>query len=204
MAWARNRMLGYWAKLYAQTDAERAIEPAIAALGRRYRSQHPFWNMSAFADFALIDDKIVIEVDGRSHDAPAQKEKDLLHMLQWSKMGWQVVRLTNEQATQEPERALSAAIQTRADGTLVARPPVATEGQLLEALDRLRADYPHLLELAAKRPRRGRPPGAKTRRTSSARARPAGSRTRSSPSQLPQSPPPQSAGDVLAQAPRWE
>lgn len=193
-------MLRYWAKLYEQTDSERAIEPAIAALGRRYRSQHPFWGMSAFADFALIDDKIVIEIDGRSHDAPAQKEKDLLHMMKWSQMGWQVARITNEMAVRDPEGAIRAALQVRPDGTLQVRPPVATEAQLQEALDRLRVDHPKLLVQAAKRPRRGRPPGARTRRPSAAQARPAGSRTRSSRVQSPPSPPPQSGVDTMA---RW-
>ena len=198
-----HTMLRYWAKLYEQTDSERAIEPAIAALGRRYRSQHPFWGMSAFADFALIDDKIVIEVDGASHDRPAQKEKDLLHMLEWSKRGWKTVRITNESATREPETAIRAAVLQRPDGSLVARPPQASEVQLQEALDQLREDYPQLLAAAARRPKRGRPRRIASRPAPPARkrGRPAGSRTQSAPDRGGVLAPKQTGG--LAAMARW-
>jgi hypothetical protein len=91
-----NRMHGYWAKLNKGTDSEWALEPAIAALGRPYRWQYPFWTIHRFADFALIDDKLVIEVDGDSHLKPEQAAKDVETERLLNSMGWQVVRCRNE------------------------------------------------------------------------------------------------------------
>jgi very-short-patch-repair endonuclease len=96
-------MLGYWYRLYHNmTPSEVALEPAIAALGERYRSQHPFLKHKLFADFALLDRKLIIEVDGSSHDTPKQKYKDALHELALHKDGWRVVRCTNEEAQSDP------------------------------------------------------------------------------------------------------
>lgn len=92
-----------WARLYTnQTEPEKRMEPAIAALGRPYRCQHPFWKLHHFADFALLQDKVIIEVDGKSHQAPAQRLKDLKHTLALQEMGWTVVRCSNEEALSDP------------------------------------------------------------------------------------------------------
>jgi very-short-patch-repair endonuclease len=106
-------MLQNWARLYTNlTEAEQSLEPAIAALGRRYRAQHPFFGLRLIADFALIDDKIVIEVDGSSHRATAQKQKDLQHMLALEAKGWAVVRCKNEEALQDPHGTLDRLLKS--------------------------------------------------------------------------------------------
>lgn len=93
-----------WYYLYAnQTAAELALEPAIAALGRRYRAQHLFPKLRHVADFALLDDRLIIEVDGRSHLKPDQIRKDLKHTLALLDLGWRVVRCSNEEAEQDPQ-----------------------------------------------------------------------------------------------------
>lgn len=96
-------MLQNWGRLYHNlTDAEQALEPAVAALGKRYRVQHPFFGLYLIADFVLLDDKIVIEVDGSSHDTLDQKRKDLKHTIALEARGWAVLRCKNEEALHDP------------------------------------------------------------------------------------------------------
>lgn len=149
------------------TEAEKALEPAIAALGERYRVQYPFLALKYFADFALLDRKIIVEVDGDSHNTPAQKEKDLQHALQVLELGWVIVRVTNEQASQNPEKTVKIALEVAGYLEL----PQSKDEQVRELtaqLDRLRQDYPVLLAAAAKRAKSRRQSalvGAKLRRS---------------------------------------
>lgn len=150
MAWRGNPLLGYWHRLYsAPTAAEQALETGIVGLGTRYRAQHPFLGLKLIADFALLDDMRIIEVDGKSHDAPAQKKKDLEHMIALKALGWDVVRVTNEQAMANPLETAEAA-----------RSAPRTDVAVLQArLDALRQTYP---ELWLEKPRRQRRKPAKT------------------------------------------
>lgn len=92
-----------WAQLYTgQTKSEAALEPAVAALGRPYRFQHPFFGNHFFVDFALTEDKIIIEVDGKSHSGIAAKEADAERTRIIEKQGWTVVRCKNEDAVRDP------------------------------------------------------------------------------------------------------
>lgn len=92
-----------WAKLYSQqTPAEAALEPAIAALGVPYRFQHPLWGLKYFPDFALIKQKIVIEVDDPSHSRPKKKREDAERTKRMAQHGWTVVRCTNDEALNDP------------------------------------------------------------------------------------------------------
>lgn len=129
------------------TEPEIALEPAIAALGERYRAQHLFAGMRHIADFALLDRKLIIEVDGASHLAPAQREKDLKHTLALQALGWTIYRCSNEAAMVDPVGVVSTAL--RASQTA---PEV-----LQAALDRLHLDYPKLLAPKAKRSRSSKP-----------------------------------------------
>lgn len=134
-------MLRHWARLYGQTPSERAFEPAVAALGERYRSQHPFWALKLFADFALLDRNLVIEVDGDSHNKPSQIKKDLEHSIALQALGWRVVRVTNEDAVRNPAETVARALVE------ASRPPPDYQAQL----DALRAARPELF--VAKQPR---------------------------------------------------
>jgi very-short-patch-repair endonuclease len=91
-----------WMKLYKGVAAEHSLEPAIAALGVRYRWQHPVWSARAFLDFALPDQMIAVEVDGPDHSQPAKKAKDAERTRRLEKLGWTVIRLTNAQALSDP------------------------------------------------------------------------------------------------------
>jgi very-short-patch-repair endonuclease len=95
--------LTHWAQLYPGTASEAAIEPAIAKLGRPYRAQHPIFSHHFIVDFALLEDKIIIEVDGKSHNSTAAKQKDALRTAALERLGWTVVRCKNEDAQRDPD-----------------------------------------------------------------------------------------------------
>lgn len=163
MAFRANPLLGYWKRMCGQpTEAEAAIDPAVAALGQPYRFQHPFWEYKYFADFAVLPWKLVIEVDGDSHNSPSQKEKDLKHALQVLDDGWVVARVSNELAIRDPGAAVAQAVAYYQEW--VERK--AELGTLLRVtLDRLHKCFPALLDPAPKRAR------LKRRRRQAPRAR---------------------------------
>lgn len=104
---ADNLFLLRWSKLYANpTDAEAAIEPAVASLGVRYRFQHPLFGLRLFPDFILPDYRLVIEVDDRSHSTKKKREADAERTERLNSGGWTVVRCTNEEAEDDPYGAV--------------------------------------------------------------------------------------------------
>lgn len=105
-------LLKRWAKLYSQpTPAERALEPAIASLGVRYRFQDPNWVLGIFPDFTLPDQRLVIEVDDRSHRAPKKAAADAERTERLGRLGWRVVRCTNEEALADPRGTVDALME---------------------------------------------------------------------------------------------
>lgn len=98
-------LLRNWAKLYSQqTPAEAALEPAIASLGVPYRFQHPVWAAGLFPDFALLDQRLVIEVDDKSHRRKTKADAERTAKLE--RLGWRVVRCTNEEALEAPHNTV--------------------------------------------------------------------------------------------------
>lgn len=140
-------MLRYWAWGYQNpTEAERSLEPAIAALGKRYRFQHPFFRFHHMADFVLLDDKIVIEVDGSSHNTPGQKIKDLKHTAELEALGYKVMRCKNEDAIRHPTETVAKLLAQVSQVV-----PLEAGATLLE-IARLEAEIP------PKKPRKSIPP----------------------------------------------
>lgn len=104
---ADNLFLLRWAKLYSNpTDAEAAIEPAIASIGVRYRFQHPLFGLRLFPDFILPDYRVVIEVDDRSHYTKKKREADAERTERLKYGNWTVVRCSNEEAEDDPYGAV--------------------------------------------------------------------------------------------------
>lgn len=100
---ADNLFLIRWSRLYSKpTDAEAAIEPAVAALGVRYRFQHPMFGLRLFPDFILPDYRVVMEVDDPGHSTKKKREADLERTERLNKAGWLVVRCTNAEAEDDP------------------------------------------------------------------------------------------------------
>ena len=66
------------------TDAERILWRAVrgSALGARFRRQHPIG--AAIADFACVELRLVVELDGGQHGGAADAERDaLMHAAGW-------------------------------------------------------------------------------------------------------------------------
>jgi very-short-patch-repair endonuclease len=73
------------------TDAERALwrELRHDQLGRRFRRQHPI--PPYIADFACVEAKLIVEVDGGQHGESHDQGRDqCLH-----KQGWRILRFWN-------------------------------------------------------------------------------------------------------------
>ena len=104
-------LLRNWARLYSNpTPAELIMEREICLLGMRYRAQHPIWQIGAIVDFALLDERVVIEVDGPSHLSPDAIKKDRLRTAKLNALGWQVVRVNNKEVFKNAREALFTAL----------------------------------------------------------------------------------------------
>lgn len=97
-----------WYRLYSNpTKSELAIEPAVARLGVRYRAQHPAIFGKVIADFALLDERIILEIDGKSHRTTDGMAKDRERTAALEKLGWVVARCDNEDAEREPDACVA-------------------------------------------------------------------------------------------------
>jgi very-short-patch-repair endonuclease len=75
------------------TDAERALWHALRrnALGVSFRRQHPI--PPYVADFACVEARIVVEVDGGQHGGP----RDTMRDAAMRAAGWRVLRFWNDE-----------------------------------------------------------------------------------------------------------
>jgi very-short-patch-repair endonuclease len=81
-----------WFFMYTKaTAAESAFEKKISMLGKPYRAQYPFPSLRRIVDFAFHLDKVLIEVDGASHEVAAQRRKDITTSIALEKRGWAVI-----------------------------------------------------------------------------------------------------------------
>jgi very-short-patch-repair endonuclease len=113
---AFSTFLSRWASLYtATTVAEKAFEPSVAALGIPYRAQHPIFAAGYVVDFALMDAKIALEVDGDSHRGAKAVEHDRERTRKLERLGWVVVRCWNEEAIDAPAVTLQRMLLEAAD-----------------------------------------------------------------------------------------
>mgnify|MGYP001586239829 CR=1 FL=1 len=106
------------------------MEPHIARLGERYRSQWLFPKLRHIADFVLLDRRIILEVDGSSHDKPEQKRKDILHTIALENQGYAVIRVRNEEAL------------TNGAGVVASFPALLSSRPTLQELQASLAEYP--------------------------------------------------------------
>ncbi|WP_315780966.1 MULTISPECIES: endonuclease domain-containing protein [unclassified Bradyrhizobium] len=104
----------------AMTRAETLLWRHIKANridGIGFRRQVPFGNY--IADFVCFSAKLVIELDGESHDFSERQSKDAARDAFFAAEGFQVLRFTNEQVTSNLEgvvEAIRQAIDARARG----------------------------------------------------------------------------------------
>ena len=94
-----------------QTSAERLLWSALrnfSFAGLKFRRQHP---VSFYvADFCCIQKKIIIELDGDSHDFSEQKDKERTEAL--NKEGYQVIRFSNADVLDNLEGVLMTIART--------------------------------------------------------------------------------------------
>ena len=70
--------------------------------GLRFRRQHPIGPY--FADFARDRLRLVVEIDGGVHDRDDVVLRDHLRQVELEGLGWTVVRFTNAEAVEFPDR----------------------------------------------------------------------------------------------------
>jgi len=75
------------------SQAERAVWEIVRdnRLGFKFRRQRPISRY--IADFACMEAKLIIEIDGSSHDVAGQVEYDAERTRILSALGWRVLRL---------------------------------------------------------------------------------------------------------------
>ena len=79
-----------------QTDAESRLWAHLRILrhlGFRFRRQHPIGTY--FVDFACLERKLVLEVDGSRHSEPLAKEQDKQRTAWLESEGYRVIRIGN-------------------------------------------------------------------------------------------------------------
>ena len=80
-----------------QTDAEAFLWKQIkgCALGVKFKRQHVIYDY--IADFVCLEKRLVVEVDGAYHFTSEQMEWDAYRTMDLEKVGFKVIRFTNEE-----------------------------------------------------------------------------------------------------------
>ena len=87
------------------TEAETILWEELKQLdGYHFRRQHPINDY--IADFICLSAHLIIEVDGKYHDIPQQQIEDDMRTDALSKMGYTVVRFTNEEIITDVDRVV--------------------------------------------------------------------------------------------------
>jgi very-short-patch-repair endonuclease len=79
-------------------------------LGAKFRRQFPI--DTYITDFASVEAKLVIEVDGSSHDVAAQAAYDDVRTARLEALGWRVVRVRDVLIISDPRAAAELIRQT--------------------------------------------------------------------------------------------
>jgi len=74
--------------------------------GFKFRREHPI--LGYFADFACVEAKVVVEVDGLSHADEATSVHDQHREREIEAAGWHVIRFGNREVLEEMPRVLAA------------------------------------------------------------------------------------------------
>ncbi len=114
------------------TEAENALWEMLRNKkleGYKFRRQHIVG--SYIADFINLESKLIIEVDGLIHELPEHKLSDDQRTLWLSENGFEVIRFTNEEVLNNPEKVLNI-ISEKANKSSVAKseknPPLGGGG----------------------------------------------------------------------------
>jgi 5-methyltetrahydrofolate--homocysteine methyltransferase len=80
----------------------------------KFRRQHIIGQY--IADFVCLTHKLIIEVDGKTHQVPENKEADEIRTNWLESQGFKVIRFTNEQVLSDPENVLSEILKALSFG----------------------------------------------------------------------------------------
>ena len=84
------------------SQAERIVWDIVRdrrVLGAKFRRQHPI--ASYIADFACIDARLIVEVDGRSHDTEDQRQRDDTRAKRLSELGWRILVVRDDEVLRD-------------------------------------------------------------------------------------------------------
>ncbi|MCR4920264.1 MAG: endonuclease domain-containing protein [Bacteroidaceae bacterium] len=89
-----------------QTQAERFLWESLRgeALGYDIRRQHIIGDY--IADFVCLDASLIIEVDGGYHAEREQQENDAIRTKALSRLGFRIIRFTNEEILFDIDKVL--------------------------------------------------------------------------------------------------
>ena len=73
--------------------------------GLKFRREHPIGGY--YADFACIEAKLVVELDGLSHDLEAAATRDRHREREIEAAGWHVIRFRNRDVLEDLSRVLA-------------------------------------------------------------------------------------------------
>lgn len=86
--------------------AERALWEMLRdrGVGVKFRRQHPI--EPYVADFACVEARLIVEVDGLSHDVSDQVAHDERRSAFLAEAGWRVLRVRDADVLSEPQQVL--------------------------------------------------------------------------------------------------
>lgn len=73
--------------------------------GAKFRRQHPI--PPYVADFACVEARLIVEIDGLSHDLPDQFDHDERRTAFLESAGWRVLRVRDADVLSDPQRVLA-------------------------------------------------------------------------------------------------
>ncbi len=93
------------------SQAERAVWEIVRdnRLGFKFRRQRPISRY--IADFACMEAKLIIEIDGSSHDLADQIERDAERTALLQALGWRVLRIRDELVLSDPSAATALIVE---------------------------------------------------------------------------------------------
>ncbi len=81
--------------------------------GAKFRRQHPI--PPYVADFACVEAKLIVEVDGPSHRVEAQAARDARRTAFLNELGWRVLRLRDGEVLADPSGVRGKIVQALAE-----------------------------------------------------------------------------------------
>ena len=106
------------------TKAEVLIWARLKALrsqGYRFRRQHPIENF--IVDFANLQHKLAIEIDGATHAEDHEIDRDLERTHKLNQLGWTVMRMSNLDVYRDPDEAVNSILMMLPPPSATLKPP---------------------------------------------------------------------------------